>query len=52
MNAIRSRRERVIQMLWFEALGLAIVGPFSAHFAGALMGASLGHPLIAYHSKP
>lgn len=31
----RSRRERVIQTLWFEALGLLIVSPLFAHFAGA-----------------
>jgi uncharacterized membrane protein len=31
---MRTRRERVIQTLWFEALGLAIVTPLFAHFAG------------------
>ena len=41
MNVIRSRRERLIQTLWFEALGLAIVSPLYAHFADALMGESL-----------
>ena len=41
MNAIRSRRERLIQTLWFEALGLAVVSPFFAHFAGTSMGESL-----------
>ena len=41
MNVIRSRRERLIQTLWFEALGLAIVSPIYAYFAGASMGESL-----------
>ena len=40
-GAIRSGRERLIQTLWFEALGLAIVSPMLAHFAGASMGESL-----------
>ena len=40
-GAIRSRRERLIQTLWFEALGLLIVSPLFAHFAGASMGESL-----------
>ena len=39
--AIRSRRERLIQTLWFEALGLAIVSPLLALFTGATTGASL-----------
>ncbi len=38
MNAIRSRHERVIQTLWFEALGLAVVSPLFAQFAGTSMG--------------
>ena len=40
-GAIRSGRERLIQTLWFEALGLLIVSPLFAHFAGASMGESL-----------
>lgn len=40
-GATRSRRERLIQTLWFEALGLAVVSPLFAHFAGASMGESL-----------
>jgi uncharacterized membrane protein len=39
-RAIRSPRERVIQTLWFEALGLVIVGPLFAWFAGASAGES------------
>ena len=37
---VRSLRERVIQTLWFEALGLAIVSPLFALFAGATVGDS------------
>ena len=33
-GAIRSRRERLIQTLWLEALGWLIVSPLFAHFAG------------------
>jgi uncharacterized membrane protein len=40
-RTIRGWRERVIQTLWFEALGLAIVSPLFAWFAGASMGKSL-----------
>ena len=40
-GAIRSGRERLIQTLWFEALGLLIVSPLFAHFAGASIGESL-----------
>ncbi len=40
-RTIRSARERVIQTLWFEALGLAIVTPLYACFAGASMRESL-----------
>jgi uncharacterized membrane protein len=40
-GAIRSRRERLIQTLWFEALGIVIVSPLFAHFAGPSMGESL-----------
>lgn len=38
---LRSRRERLIQTLWFEALGVAIVGPLFAFFAGISTGESL-----------
>ena len=37
---LRSRRERVIQTLWFEALGLVIVSPLFAFFTGASTGES------------
>jgi uncharacterized membrane protein len=40
-HRIRSRRERLIQVLWFEALGLVIVGPLYAYVAGTSMGESL-----------
>lgn len=40
-RAIRSRRERLIQTLWFEALGLAIVSPLFAQFVGGSAGESL-----------
>ena len=40
-GTIRSRRERVTQTLWFEALGLLIVCPLFAHVAGASTGESL-----------
>jgi uncharacterized membrane protein len=40
-GAIRSRRERLIQTLWFEALGIAIVSPLFAHFAGPSLGKSI-----------
>ena len=40
-GAIRSGRERLIQTLWFEALGLLIVSPLFALFAAASMGESL-----------
>jgi uncharacterized membrane protein len=40
-DAIRSRRERLVQTLWLEALGVVIVSPLFAHFAGASMGESL-----------
>jgi uncharacterized membrane protein len=40
-GAIRSRRERLIQTLWFEALGIVVVSPLFAHFAGPSMGESL-----------
>lgn len=33
--AIRNWRERLIQTLWFEALGVVIVSPAFAHFTGA-----------------
>ncbi len=38
---IRSGRERLIQTLWFEALGLALVCPLFAWFAGASTAESL-----------
>jgi uncharacterized membrane protein len=40
-GAIRSRRERLIQTLWFEALGIVIVSPLFAHFAGPSLGKSI-----------
>jgi len=40
-GAIRSRRERLIQTLWFEALGIVIVSPLFAHFAGPSLGQSI-----------
>jgi uncharacterized membrane protein len=40
-GAIRSRRERLIQTLWFEALGVVIVSPLFAHFAGPSLGKSI-----------
>jgi uncharacterized membrane protein len=40
-GAIRSRRERLIQTLSFEAMGIVIVSPLFAHFAGLSMGESL-----------
>jgi len=39
--ALRSARERLIQTLCFEALGLAIVCPLFAFFAGTSAGESL-----------
>lgn len=39
--AVRWLRERVIQTLWFECLGLAIVSLPFAHFSGATVGDSL-----------
>lgn len=39
--AMRSRRERVLQTLWSEALGVAIVSPLFAHFALESMGDSV-----------
>lgn len=38
---IRSRRERLLQTLWFEALGLALASPLFAWFAGASTGESM-----------
>jgi uncharacterized membrane protein len=38
--AIRSLRERVIQTLWFELLGLALVAPPFAYISGATAGDS------------
>jgi hypothetical protein len=40
-RTLRSRRERLIQTLWFEALGLAIVSPLFAFCAGVSTGESL-----------
>ena len=40
-GAIRSRRERIIQTLWFEGLGLLIVSPLFAYFSGTSTGASV-----------
>jgi uncharacterized membrane protein len=39
-RAIRNLRERVIQTLWFELLGLALVAPLFALFSGASAGDS------------
>lgn len=39
--ALRSRRERVIQTLWFEALGLVLVSPLFAQFVGGTSAESL-----------
>ena len=39
--ALRSRRERAIQTLWFEALGLALVSPLFAQFVGGTGAESL-----------
>ena len=39
-RAIRNLRERVIQTLWFELLGLVIVAPLFAYFSGATVGES------------
>ena len=38
--AIRNLRERVIQTLWFELLGLALVAPLFAYFSDATAGDS------------
>ena len=38
---LRSRRERALQTLWFEGIGLAVVSPLFAHFSGVHMGSSL-----------
>lgn len=39
-GAIRNLRERVIQTLWFELLGLVLVAPPFAYFSGATTGDS------------
>lgn len=39
-RAVRNLRERVIQTLWFELLGLALVAPLFAYFSGATVGES------------
>lgn len=39
-GAVRNLRERVIQTLWFELLGLALVAPLFAYFSGATAGDS------------
>lgn len=41
LRAIRNLRERTIQTLWFELLGLAIVAPLFAYFSGATAGDSV-----------
>jgi uncharacterized membrane protein len=41
ISRLRSRRERWLQTLCFEALGLALVSPLLAWFAGASTGESL-----------
>ena len=40
-GSIRSPRERLIQTLWLEALGIVVVSPLFAHFPGPSMGESL-----------
>jgi uncharacterized membrane protein len=40
-RAVRSLRERLIQTLWFEALGLALISPLFAQIAGGSAGESL-----------
>jgi uncharacterized membrane protein len=39
-RALRNLRERVIQTLWFELLGLALVAPLFAYFSGPTVGES------------
>jgi uncharacterized membrane protein len=39
--AVRNGCERAIQTLWFEGLGLLIVAPLLAYFAGTTLGDSL-----------
>jgi uncharacterized membrane protein len=39
-GAVRNLRERVIQTVWFELLGLALVAPPFAYFSGATAGDS------------
>lgn len=39
-NGLRSARERLIQTLWFEGLGLVLVAPLYALVAGAEVGDS------------
>ena len=39
-RAVRNLRERVIQTLWFELLGLMLVAPLFAYFSGATAGDS------------
>lgn len=39
-RAVRNLRERVLQTLWFELLGLALVAPLFAYFSGATAGDS------------
>jgi uncharacterized membrane protein len=40
-GAVRNLRERVIQTLWFELLGLALVAPLFAYFSGSTAGDSV-----------
>jgi len=39
---LRSPRERLLQTLWFEALGLVIVSPLFAWLSGASAGGAVG----------
>jgi uncharacterized membrane protein len=41
-RALRSARERVVQTLWFEGIGLALVAPLYAWASGTPGGESLG----------
>jgi uncharacterized membrane protein len=40
-TGLRSARERLVQTLWFEGIGLALIAPLYAWVAGAGFGASI-----------
>jgi uncharacterized membrane protein len=40
-GAVRNLRERLIQTLWFELVGLALVAPLFAYFSGSTAGDSV-----------